>query len=71
MHAKIKYSPYYDTRMILNYATNKSPNYRIKEQNSKMYYITFTEPYKFFRRGFLEGFFSFFTFYSGGVLLIA
>ena len=24
---------------------------RIKKQNSKMYYITFTEPYKFFRRG--------------------
>ena len=31
-------------------------DYRIKKQNSKMYY-TFTEPYKFFRRGFLQGLF--------------
>jgi len=32
-------------------------DYRIKKQNSKMYYITFTEPYKFFRRGFLQGYY--------------
>ena len=24
--------------------------YKIKKQNSKMYYTTFTEPYKYFRR---------------------
>ena len=30
-------------------------HYKIKKQNSKMYYTTFTEPYKYFRRGFLQG----------------
>ena len=29
--------------------------YRIKKQNSKMYYITFTDPYKYFKRWFLQG----------------
>ena len=28
--------------------------YKIKKQNSKMYYTIFTEPYKYFRRGFLQ-----------------
>ena len=31
--------------------------YKIKKQNSKMYYTIFTEPYKYFRRGFLQSFF--------------
>ena len=30
-------------------------HYKIKKQNSKMYYITFTGPYKYFRRWFLQG----------------
>ena len=28
--------------------------YKIKKQNSKMYYTTFTEPYKYFRKGFYK-----------------
>ena len=28
--------------------------YKIKKQNSKMHYTIFTEPYKYFRRGFLQ-----------------
>ncbi len=41
-------------------------HYRIKKQNSKMYYITFTEPYKYFNKGFLQGynFISFFCCYT-------
>ena len=31
-------------------------HYKIKKQNSKMYYITFTGPYKYFRRWFLQGY---------------
>ena len=30
--------------------------YKIKKQNSKMYYTIFTEPYKYFRRGFLQSY---------------
>ena len=29
-------------------------NSRIKKQNSKMYYITFTEQYKYFKNGFYK-----------------
>ena len=29
-------------------------HYKIKKQNSKMYYTTFTEPYKYFRKGFYK-----------------
>lgn len=28
----------------------------IEKQHSKMYYKTFTEPYKFFKEGFLQGY---------------
>ena len=29
-------------------------HYKIKKQNSKRYYTTFTEPYKYFRKGFYK-----------------
>ena len=31
-------------------------NYKIKKQNSKTYYITFTEPHKYFRGWFLQSY---------------
>jgi hypothetical protein len=37
--------------------------YKIKKQNSKMYYTTFTEPYKYFRKGFYKVFHGILLFY--------
>lgn len=35
--------------------TVETQNSKIKKQNSKTYYITFTEQFKYFNRGFLQG----------------
>ena len=32
----------------------EAQNFKIKKQNSKMYYITFTEQYKYFKEGFYK-----------------
>lgn len=36
------------------FVEDEAQHYKIKKQNSKIYYITFTEPYKFFKEGFYK-----------------